>query len=121
MQMKRLLLTATMVCAVAATAMAQSSKAATAINSLTFCANTSSAQANNPCTQKDSVGATEGMWYNVMVAQVKTSNIADLFVVPSIVTGLYTSTSVKGNTTGATSTAVGEGTVKVRVLLDPTG
>ncbi len=102
-------------------ALAQSSKAATAINSLTYCANTNSAQATNPCTQANSVGATEGVWYNVMVSQIKTSNIADLFVVPSLVTGLYTNTTVKGNSTGSTSTAVGEGTVKVRALLDPSG
>jgi hypothetical protein len=102
-------------------ATAQSSKAATAINQMTYCANTNSAQAANPCTQTNSVGATEGIWYNVMTTTIKTSSIADLFVNPSLVTGLYTNTTVKGNSTGSTSTAVGEGTVKVRVLLDPSG
>ncbi len=117
--MKKLVLVTMIVCVVSAMASAQSSKAAAAINSLTYCANTNSAQASNPCTQQNSVGATEGTWYNVMVSQIKTSSVADLFVVPSVVTGLYANTSVKGNTSGSTSTAVGEGTVKVRVLLDP--
>ena len=52
--------------------------------------------------------------------QIRTSNVADLFAGVSLVTGLYTSTTVRGNNTGSTSTAVAEGTVKVRVLLDPT-
>jgi hypothetical protein len=57
-------------------------------------------------------------WVNVMTSSVKTSSIADLFVSPSLVTGLYTSTTVKGNATGSTSAAVSVGTVEVRVLLD---
>lgn len=96
-----------------------SSKAAAAINTITYCANTSSSQSTNPCTQATSKTAISGVWYNVMAATIKTSNVADLFVSPSLVTGLYTDTTVKGNSSGSTSTAVGEGTVKVRVLLDP--
>lgn len=57
-------------------------------------------------------------WVNVMTSTIKTSSIADLFVSPSLVTGLYTSTSVKGNATGSTSTAISAGKVEVRVLLD---
>jgi len=57
-------------------------------------------------------------WVNVMTAGVKTSSIGDLFVSPSLVTGLFTSTTVKGNATGSTSAAVSAGTVEVRVLLD---
>jgi hypothetical protein len=53
-----------------------------------------------------------------MTSTIKTSSIADLFVSPSLVTGLYTSTSVKGNATGSTSTAISAGKVEVRVLLD---
>jgi hypothetical protein len=53
-----------------------------------------------------------------MSATIKTSNIADLFVSPSLVTGLFTSTTVKGNGSGATSTSVAMGAVQVRVLLD---
>jgi hypothetical protein len=36
------------------------------------------------------------------------------------VTGLYTSTQVKGNGTGSTSSATAMGSVEVRVVLDPT-
>jgi hypothetical protein len=43
-----------------------------------------------------------------------------LFVDVSSVIGLYTSTQVKGNTTGATSSATAEAGVRVRVLLDGT-
>ncbi|TMA99991.1 MAG: hypothetical protein E6J70_11665 [Deltaproteobacteria bacterium] len=53
-----------------------------------------------------------------MSATIKTSNIADLFVAPSLVTGLFTSTTVKGNGSGTTSTSVAMGAVQVRVLLD---
>lgn len=91
------------------------SKAAAQISTVTVCANTNSAQAANPCTD----AANNGVWLPVMTTQIKTSNVADLFVDASLVTGLYTSTSVKGNNTGSTSTAVAEGTVKVRVVLDP--
>jgi hypothetical protein len=54
-----------------------------------------------------------------MTTQIKTSNVSDLFAGVSLVTGIYTSTTVKGNSSGATSSAVAEGTVRVRVLLDP--
>ena len=54
-----------------------------------------------------------------MTTQIKTSNVSDLFAGVSLVTGIYTSTTVKGNNTGSTSSAVAEGTVRVRVLLDP--
>jgi len=53
-----------------------------------------------------------------MSAQIKTSNVADLFVSPSLVTGLFTSTQVKGNGSGSTSSATSMGGVQVRVLLD---
>src|SRR5438445_6423567 len=57
-------------------------------------------------------------WTDVMTTSIKTSNVADLFVNPSLITGLYTTTQVKGNGTGSTSTAIASGTVEVRVLLD---
>ena len=57
-------------------------------------------------------------WTDVMTTTIKTSNVADLFASPSLITGLYTSTQVKGNGTGSTSTAIASGTVEVRVLLD---
>ena len=91
-----------------------SSKAAAQINTVTTCVNGNSAQGSNPCTNTDG----SGYWVDVMTTQIKTSNVADLFAGVSLVTGLYTSTTVKGNSTGATSTAVAEGTVRVRVLLD---
>ena len=49
---------------------------------------------------------------------IKTSNSTSLFVDVSTVTGLYTSTQVKGNNTGATSSATAQAGVRVRVLLD---
>lgn len=91
------------------------SKAAAQVNTVTTCVNGNSAQASNPCLNMDG----SGHWLDVMTTQIKTSNVADLFAGASLVTGIYTSTTVKGNSTGATSTAVAEGTVKVRVLLDP--
>jgi hypothetical protein len=91
------------------------SKAAAQINTVTTCVNGNSALASNPCTNTDG----SGHWVDVMTTQIKTSNVADLFAGVSLVTGVYTSTTVKGNATGATSTAVAEGTVRVRVLLDP--
>ena len=58
-------------------------------------------------------------WVNVTPAlTVKTSNATSLFVDTSLVTGLYTSTQVKGNNTGATSSAIASATVSIRVLLD---
>ena len=88
-----------------------SSKAAAQVNTVTTCG----AFGSNPCTNTDN----SGRWLPVMSTQIKTSNVTDLFAGVSLVTGIYTSTTVKGNTTGATSTAVAEGTVRVRALLDP--
>src|SRR5207247_9927234 len=65
--------------------------------------------ASSPCTNTDS----SGRWLPVMTTQIKTSNVSDLFAGVSLVTGIYTSTTVKGNTSGATSTAVAEGTVRI--------
>ena len=91
------------------------SKAAAQVSTVTVCVNGNTAQAISPCTLTDG----SGNWRDVMTTQIKTSNVADLFAGASLVTGVYTSTTVKGNATGATSTAVAEGTVRVRVLLDP--
>lgn len=63
-----------------------------------------------------------GDWFTVMNASLKTSNTTDLFIYPSLVTGLYTDTQVKGSNTSATSqTAAATGSVAVRVLLDCNG
>ncbi len=63
-----------------------------------------------------------GIWFTVMNAGVKTSNTTDLFISPSLVTGLYTNTQVKGKTSGTpdSETATAVGSVAVRVLLDCT-
>jgi hypothetical protein len=57
-----------------------------------------------------------GQWFTVMNASVKTSTNKTLFVSPSLVTGLYTNTQVKGNGSSQTATAVAS--VAVRVILD---
>src|SRR6059058_1940184 len=86
-----------------------SSKAVAAINAVSVSCPSSSTTTKTSC----STG-----WVDVMSAQIKTSNVADLFVSPSLVTGLFTSTTVKGNGSGTTSTSVAMGAVQVRVLLD---
>ena len=98
-------------CTAISAAGSASSKAAAQINTVTTCG----AFASSPCTNTDS----SGHWLPVMTTQIKTSNVSDLFAGVSLVTGIYTSTTVKGNNTGSTSSAVAEGTVRVRVLLDP--
>ncbi len=67
-----------------------------------------------PCT--DTSG--NGSWFTVMNASLKTSATTDLFITPSLVTGLYTETLVKGSSTGTTATAAATGSVAVRVLID---
>jgi hypothetical protein len=67
-----------------------------------------------PCVDS----ANNGQWFTVMNASVKTSTNKTLFVSPSLVTGLYTNTQVKGNGSSQTATAVAS--VAVRVLLDCT-
>lgn len=69
-----------------------------------------------PCT--DSTG--NGQWFTVMNSSLKTSNTTDLFINPSLVTGLYTETQVKGSNTGTSQTAAATGSVAVRVLIDCT-
>src|SRR6185437_16295556 len=69
-----------------------------------------------PCTDSSNAGS----WFTVMSTSLKTSNTTDLFISPSLVTGLYTETQVKGNNTGTSSTAAATGSVAVRVLLDCT-
>jgi hypothetical protein len=93
-------------------ASAQSAKATAAIHTVTVCANTSSAT----CTGGNTVPT--GVWQDVMAASIKTSSVADLFIDTSLVTGLFTSTTVKGNGNGSTSSATAMGGVQVRVLID---
>lgn len=70
------------------------------------------AQNFQPCVDSSN----NGQWFTVMNASVKTSTNKTLFVSPSLVTGLYTNTQVKGNGTSQTATAVAS--VAVRVLMD---
>lgn len=91
------------------------SKSAAQISTVTVCANDQSLQANNPCTNQNG----SGVWFPIMTTQIKTSNVSDLFVGVSLVTGLFTQTSVTGNDTGSLSEAVAEGTVRVAVQIDP--
>ena len=62
-----------------------------------------------------------GTWTDLVpTLNIQTSNSTSLFVNVSTVVGLYTSTKVTGNNTGATSTATATAGVHVRVLLDGT-
>jgi hypothetical protein len=53
-----------------------------------------------------------------MNASIKTSTETDLFISPSLVTGLYTETQVKGSSAGTSQIAAATGSVAVRVLID---
>ncbi len=109
----RIVVTIIALCAAApAWAQTASSKATAAISTVTVCANNSSVS----CVSATTVPT--GVWQDVMTTTIKTSSIADLFIDTSLVTGLYTSTTVKGNGSGSTSTATAMGGVQVRVLLD---
>lgn len=94
-----------------ATALA-SSKATAAISTVTVCANNASARCTTATT------APTGVWQDVMTASITASSVTDLFIDASLVTGLFTSTTVKGNGSGSTSTATAMGGVSVRVLVD---
>jgi len=74
--------------------------------------NIAGSQNFQPCMDSNN----NGQWFTVMNASVKTSTNKTLFVSPSLVTGIYTNTQVKGNGTSQTATAVAS--VAVRVLLD---
>ncbi len=108
--MKRVftLLSLVAVFGIGSSANAQSSKATAAINTLTVSCGGSNTTPTTCANQ----------WVDVMDTTIKTSNVADLFANVSLVTGLYTSTNVKGNGSGSTSTSVAQGTIEVRVLLD---
>src|SRR5216684_4868727 len=118
--MKRLLTTSTAVALfcwlISGAALAQSSKATAQITTVTMCANSNNL---SPCTALGSQNIPAGVWHNIMSTTIKTSNVADLFADTSLVTGLFTSTQVKGNGSGSTSSATAMGTVEVRVVLDP--
>lgn len=94
----------------------QSSKATAQITTVTVCANSNSMA---QCIAPNAQNIATGVWHNIMSTSIKTSNVADLFVDTSLVTGLYTSTQVKGNGSGSTSSASAMGGVQVRAVMDP--
>lgn len=116
--MKKLLtsLTAVAMLCCSGIASAQSSKATAQITTVTVCANSNNLA---PCILAGSQTIPTGVWHKVMSTSIKTSNVADLFVDASLVTGLYTSTQVKGNGNGSISTASAMGGVQVRAVMDP--
>jgi hypothetical protein len=82
--------------------------------------NISGSQNFQPCTDSSH----NGQWFTVMNAPLKTSTTSDLFISPSMVTGLYTNTQVKGQSGSNapdSETATAVGSVSVRVLLDCSG
>lgn len=82
------------------------------------CASSSSGLTPSVPTCTDS--SNNGQWFTVMNAPIKTSTTTDLFISPSLVTGLYTETQVKGSTSGTSQIAAATGSVAVRVLIDCT-
>jgi hypothetical protein len=68
------------------------------------------------------VAVTPDNFATIMSTSMKVSASQSLFVSPSLVTGLYTSTTTKSHTGGGTSTAIATGGVYMRaVLTDPAG
>lgn len=114
--MRKLLTTAAALVLCSSLTFAQSSKATAQITTITVCANSNSMA---QCTAPNAQNIPTGVWHGIMTTTIKTSNIADLFVDTSLVTGLYTSTQVKGNGNGSTSSASAMGGVQVRAVLDP--
>jgi len=78
----------------------------------------SSSSGLTPSIQTCTDSGNNGLWFTVMNASVKTSTTTDLFITPSMVTGLYTETQVKGGSTAVSQTAAATGSVAVRVLID---
>lgn len=78
----------------------------------------SSSSGLTPSMQTCTDNANNGLWFTVMNTSVKTSTTTDLFISPSLVTGLYTETLVKGSNSGTSQTAAATGSVAVRVLID---
>ena len=127
--MKKLLSLALLSLLLTGVAVAQtaSSKATAAINTAVGCTvNNATNIGTLPLTCHDifsgaSVAVTPDNFAKVMDATVKVSNSESLFVSPSMVTGLYTSTTTKTKT-GSTSTVTAMGGVYERaVLLDGSG
>jgi hypothetical protein len=110
-----------------AAAQTPSSKATAAVNTAVGCTVSNATNIGTlPLTCHDifsgaSVAVTPDNFVKVMDSTVKVSNSESLFVSPSMVTGLYTSTTTKTKT-GSTSTVTAMGGVYERaVLLDQSG
>jgi len=106
-----------------------SSKATAAINTTVGCTVSSQTTIGDTLPQDchdvfsgASVPVTPDNFAQIMQSTVKLSNSQSLFVTPSLVTGLYTSTKVKSSPGGGASTAVAMGGVYLRaVLIDSAG
>ena len=101
-----------------------SSKATAAINTAVGCTVSSASTLGDPPVQTchdiftgASVDVTPDNFARIMQTTVKLSNSQSLFVMPSLVTGLYTNTKVKSSPGGGTSTAVAQGGVYLRAVL----
>ena len=103
-----------------------SSKATAAISTAVGCTSSGTTNIGDtlPVTCHDifsgaSVSVTPDNFVQIMTTTMKLSNSQSLFVTPSLVTGLYTSTKTK-TSSGGSSTATAEGAVFLRVVLrDP--
>jgi hypothetical protein len=106
----------------AAPSLAQSAKATAAINTAVGCTvSNATTLGTAPMSCHDvfsgaAVPVTPDNFATVMSSPMKVSNSQSLFVSPSLVTGLYTSTTTKTRT-GSTSTATAEGGVFMRAVL----
>src|SRR5437899_4583617 len=101
-----------------------SSKATAAINTTVGCTMTATTTIGDtlPQTCHDvfsgaAVPVTADNFAQIMQSTVKLSNSQSLFVTPSLVTGLYTSTKVKSSPGGGASTAIAMGGVYLRAVL----
>ena len=100
-----------------------SSKATAAINTSVGCVVRGTSNIGDPVPidchdifSGNSVNVTPDNFAEIMKTTVKVSNSQSLFVSPSLVTGLYTNTRVKGSP-GTTSTATAMGGVYMRAVL----
>src|SRR5436309_758183 len=111
-------------CAAAFAQGTPSSKATAAINTMVGCTVASASTIGDPPVQTchdifsgASIDVTPDNFARIMQTTVKLSNSQSLFVTPSLVTGLYTSTRTKSSPGGGKSTAVAEGGVYLRAVL----
>ena len=98
-----------------------SSKASADITTLTVCTVQASSNGSPTTPNTIPIACTNGQvtpdnFVQIMGATVKVSNSESLFVSPSLVTGLYTQTQVKGNN-GSSSSATAMGGVYMRAIL----